>query len=398
MGITKIAPEIYSVGVIDWDMRTFHGRTYTTKRGTTYNAYLIIDEKITLVDTVYGPFSQELIANIEQIVPVGKIDYIIANHVETDHSGALPALMKLCPRAKVYGTQKCKEGLYKHYYGDWDFTTVKTGDTLKLGRRTLTFVEAPMIHWPDSMLTYCPEEKLLFSNDAFGQHLATSERFDDEVDPCVLMDEALKYYANILWPLSPIILKKLQDISKMGISLGMIAPSHGLIWRRDPAKIVNAYTGWAQNPVQPKIVVAYETMWGTTAKMARRIADGIADAGVSVKVFDIALTDRTELVTEIFESKGILLGSSTHDNDLLPTMAGFLDFLKGLKPRGRIAAAFGSHGWAGGAVPSIERIIKEAGIEIAFPGIAIKYVPDANELTRCYDLGKEFAGKIAGKV
>ncbi|MDD4894848.1 MAG: MBL fold metallo-hydrolase, partial [Candidatus Omnitrophica bacterium] len=239
MSFLKILPDIYSVGVVDWSVRTFHGHTYTTNRGTTYNAYLILDEKIALVDTVYGPFADELIENIRQVVPVEKIDYIIANHVETDHSGALPALMKLCPKAKILGTAKCKEGLYRHYYGDWDFEVLKTGDKLKLGKRSLSFIEAPMIHWPDSMFTYCPEEELLMPNDAFGQHYATSERFNDEVNECELMDEAAKYYANILWPLGQVISRKIEEVVKMGISIKMIAPSHGVIWRRDPMKIVN---------------------------------------------------------------------------------------------------------------------------------------------------------------
>ena len=204
----EILPKIYSVGAVDWDVHNFHGHTYTTKRGTTYNAYLILDEKVALVDTVYGPFTDELIENIRQIIPVEKIDYVIANHVETDHSGALPQIIKLCPKAKVVGTEKCKEGLYKHYYGNWDFQVVHTGDKINLGRKTLSFIEAPMIHWPDSMFTYCPEDQLLMPNDAFGQHYATSGRFDDEADQCALMDEAKKYYANILWPLSSLIQKK----------------------------------------------------------------------------------------------------------------------------------------------------------------------------------------------
>jgi len=206
----EILPNIFSVGVVDWNVRNFHGHTYTTQRGTTYNAYLIIDDKIVLIDTVYGPFADELIENIQQIIPPEKIDYIVANHVETDHSGALPDIIQLCPKAKILGTAKCKEGLYRHYYGDWDFQVVKTNDELKLGRRTLSFIEAPMIHWPDSMFTYCAQDSLLMPNDAFGQHFATAERFDDQVDPCALTDEAEKYYANILWPLGAVILKKIQ--------------------------------------------------------------------------------------------------------------------------------------------------------------------------------------------
>jgi len=390
----KILPDIYSVGVVDRDVRTFHGHTYSTKRGTTYNAYLILDDKITLVDTVLGSFSQELIDNIREVVPPEKIDYVVANHVETDHSGALPELIKLCPKAKVLGTEKCKEGLYKNYYGKWDFQVVKTGDILKLGKKSLSFIEAPMIHWPDSMFTYCPEEQLLLPNDAFGQHYATSERFDDEVDQCVLMDEAAKYYGNILWPLSPVILRKIEELQKSALPIKMIAPSHGIIWRKDLAKIINAYISWAKNETKPKIIIAYETMWGTTEKMARKIAEGIAAADIEVKLFDVATSDCTEIIKEMLDAKGFLFGSSTHDNDMLPAMAGFLEFIKGLKPKNRLAAVFGSYGWAGGASKEMELVLKDAGVELAQENLSIKYVPDENEIKRCYKFGCDFAKKV----
>lgn len=392
----EIKKDVYWIGVVDWNVRHFHGHTYTTKRGTTYNAYLIIDEKIALIDTVYGPFSQEMIEKIGEIVPAEKIDYIIANHVETDHSGALPEILKLCPKAKVFGTAKCKEGLYKHFYGNWDFQVVKTKDTLKLGKKNLTFVEAPMIHWPDSMFTYCPQEQLLLPNDAFGQHYATSERFDDEVDQAALMDEAAKYYANILWPLSSLILRKIEEVQKLNIPIKMIAPSHGIIWRKDPAKIINAYLGWAKNETKPKVVVVYETMWGATETMARNIAQGIIDAGVSVKLFDITQSDRTEVMKEMLDAKAYIIGSSTHDNDMLTTIAGFLEFLKGLKPKNRIAAVFGSYGWAGGAVKSIENVLKETGIELVASGLSVQYVPSPDEVKNCYEFGKDFATILKG--
>lgn len=389
-----ISNGIYWVGAIDWNVKSFHGHTYSTKRGTTYNAYLIVDEKIALVDTVYGPFADELIEKIKTILPPEKIDYVIANHVETDHSGAMPALMKLCPKAKVLGTQKCKEGLYRNYYENWDFQIVKSGDKLKLGKRTLTFLEAPMIHWPDSMFTYCPEEELLLPNDAFGQHYASSERFDDEVDHCGLMDEAEKYYANILWPLSSLILRKLEEVQKMKLSIKMIAPSHGIIWRKDPMKIVSSYASWAKNETKNKAVIVYETMWGATEKMARKIAEGLTDAGVETKLFDIAQSDRTEVVGQMLNAKGFVLGSSTHDNDMLPTMAGFMEFLKGSKPKNRVTCAFGSYGWSGGAVASIEKELQSTPIDVTQPSISVKYMPDENEIKACYEYGINFAKKI----
>ncbi|MFA5156728.1 MAG: flavodoxin domain-containing protein [Candidatus Omnitrophota bacterium] len=394
MARIEIKKNIFWVGAVDWNIKNFHGHTYTTTRGTTYNAYLVIDDKIALVDTVYGPFSAELIERIRQVIDPAKIDYIIANHVETDHSGAMPEIMKLCPKAKVLGTAKCKEGLYRNYYGNWDFQVVKTGDKLELGKRTLSFIEAPMIHWPDSMFTYCPEEKLLMPNDAFGQHYATAERFDDEVSDCELMDEAEKYYANILWPLSAIIGKKLEEIISMNIPIDMIAPSHGIIWRKDPKKIINAYSSWVKNTTQPKAVVLYETMWRSTEIMARRIADGIIDSGIMAKVIDITQADRTETIKALFQAKGYVIGSSTHDNDMLPNLAGFLEFLKGLKPQNRLAAAFGSYGWAGGAVKNIESVLGASGIKIVQPGLGIQYVPDQAGLQQCYDFGKSFAENV----
>ena len=391
MAAIEILPGIYSVGVVDWNVRNFHGHTYTTQRGSTYNAYLIIDEKIALVDTVYGPFAQELIENIREIIPPEKIDYIIANHVETDHSGALPALMQLCPKAKVIGTAKCKEGLYKHYYGNWDFQVAKTADKLKLGKRTLTFLEAPMIHWPDSMFTYCQDDALLMPNDAFGQHYATSERFDDQVDQCSLLDEAEKYYANILWPLGSVILKKIEEVQKLNIPIKMIAPSHGVIWRKDPARIINSYISWAKGETNKKVVIAYETMWGATEKMARKIAEGISAAGLKVNLYNVAESDRTEIITRMLTAQGFLFGSSTHDNDMLPNIAAFLEIVKGLKPKGRQVGFFGSYGWAGGAVKEMQELLKDCGAELSSSSISAKYTPDKEELKACFEFGNQFA-------
>ncbi|MFA6357823.1 MAG: flavodoxin domain-containing protein [Candidatus Omnitrophota bacterium] len=391
MAATKILPDIYSVGVVDWNVRNFHGHTYTTQRGSSYNAYLIIDEKITLVDTVHGAFAQELIDNIKEVIPLEKIDYIIVNHVESDHSGALPDIMPLCPRAKILGTAKCKEGLYRHYYKDWDFQVVKTGDELKLGRRTLSFIEAPMIHWPDSMFTYCLQDALLMPNDAFGQHFAASELFDDQVDQCVLMDEAEKYYANILWPLGSVILRKIQEVQKLNIPIKIIAPSHGIIWRKDPNKIINAYVSWAKGETKNKVVIAYETMWGATEKMAKKIALGIQSQGVEVKLYDVAGSDRTEIITQMLSSSGFLFGSSTHDNDMLPNIAGFLEIVKGLKPKGRQISFFGSYGWAGGAVKEMQEMLVNSGANFNLPGVSFKYVPDKAELENCFKFGVNFA-------
>jgi len=376
MSAVEILPDIYWVGSIDWNLKQFHGHTYSTSRGTTYNAYLILDEKNVLIDTVHKPFTAEFIEKIKGVIPLEKIDYIVTNHVEDDHSAALPEVLKHCPKAKLFGTAKCKDGLEKHYYGNWDFQVVKSGDKLELGKRTLTFLEAPMLHWPDSMFTYVVEDALLLPNDGFGQHYATSERFDDEVDETILMEEAAKYYGNILWPFSPLVIRKIEEVLKMNLPIKMIAPSHGLIWRRDPMKIINAYLSWGKNETKEKVVIFYETMWNATEKMARKIAEALSDEGVPVEVFDINKADRSFIIKEMLDSKGFLIGSSTHDNDMLPNLAGFLHFIKGLKPKNRIASSFGSFGWAGGATKSIDKVLEETGIEIAQPSLSVKFVPD----------------------
>lgn len=391
MKAIPIAKDIWWVGAIDWNAKHFHGHTFTTKRGTTYNAYLIIDEKITLIDTAYAPFTEEMFERIKTVVPVEKIDTIIANHVEPDHSGALPALLKLCPKAKVYGTARCGQGLYRYYHQKIDFQEVKTGDRLGLGKRTLQFIEIPMIHWPDSMMTYLVEDQILFSNDAFGQHYATSQRFDDEVPQEALMEETAKYYANILWPFSHLIAQRLEEIEKMKIPIKMIATAHGLSWRKDPAKIIAAYKRWSSNATEPKIVVVYETMWGSTAKMAEKIVEGIADAGVPYELFDIAESDRTEAITEMFGAKGYIVGSSNHDSGILPNMTAFMEFLKGLHPKNRIGCAFGSYGWSGVAIQSLQSTLAASGVEIVQPALSVQYAPDETQLKQCYEYGKKFA-------
>jgi anaerobic nitric oxide reductase flavorubredoxin len=391
----KVSDDIYWVGAVDWDVRTFHGFTYSTHRGTTYNSYLIVDDKIALVDSVYAPFAAEMMARIREVVPPEEIDYVIANHVETDHSGSIAEVLKHAPKAKVVGTARCKQGLSKHYFGDWDFQVVKTGDEIELGKRKLKFIEAPMLHWPDSMFTYIEKDALLMPNDAFGQHIATSKRFNDEVDENSVMVEAGKYYANILWPLSSLVIKKIEEVQKQGIKINMIAPSHGVIWRSTPMKIVEAYLRWAKGESEKRILVVYDTMWGSTEKMARAIVDGISSTNVEAKLYRIPSSDRGDIIGDLLEAKGILVGSSTINNGMLPTLAPLLEDLKGLKPRGKIAAAFGSYGWAGGSAKVIEESLRQAGMEIASPSMSVNWVPNKEEIQKCYEFGKSFAAKIA---
>ncbi len=394
MSSVKVLENVFWVGAVDWNVRHFHGFTYSTHRGTTYNAYLIVDEKTALIDTVYGPFAEEMVESIRRIIDPSKIDYVVANHVETDHSGAISKILKLAPQAKLVGTARCKEGLQKHYFGNWDFQVAKTGDTIGLGERSLKFIEAPMLHWPDSMFTYIEKDALLLPNDAFGQHWATSKRFDDEVDGKILMEEAAKYYANILWPFSRLVIRKIEEIQKLGLKISMIAPSHGLIWRSNPTKIVEAYLSWARGEAGRKILVVYDTMWGSTERMAKAIVDGISSEGLDTMLFRIPFSDLGDIIGELLKAKGILIGSSTINNGVLPTMAPFLEEMQGLRPRNKIAAAFGSYGWGGGAVKTIEESLEKADMEIVVPALTVKWVPDKNELQKCFEFGKEFAKKV----
>ncbi len=391
---TRILDNIYWVGAVDWDVRHFHGFTYSTHRGTTYNAYLIVDEKTALIDSVYRPFAGELIRNISQVIDPSKIDYIVANHVETDHSGSISEVLKLAPNAKVFGTARCGEGLQKHYFGNWNFQTVKTGDKISLGKRSLTFLEAPMLHWPDSMFTYVAEDALLLPNDAFGQHLASSKRFNDEVDQHTLMEEAAKYYANILWPLSSLVTRKVEEVQKLKIKIDMIAPSHGVIWRSNPAQIVEAYVKWASGEAKKRVLIVYDTMWGSTEKMARAMLEGVSSEGVEALLFRLPYTDRSDILKELLDARGLLIGSSTINNSILPTVSPFLDELEGLKPKQKIAATFGSYGWGGGAAKTIEEKLRKAGIAVASEALTVKWVPDKDELGKCFEFGKEFAKKL----
>lgn len=390
----KVLENIFWVGAVDWNIRHFHGFTYSTHRGTTYNAYLIIDKKVALVDTVQHSFAEEMIKRIREIIDPSKIDYIIANHVESDHSGSIAEILKHAPNATVVGTANCQKGLEKHYFGNWKFQVVKTGDTLNLGERTLSFLEAPMLHWPDSMFTYIEKDALLLPNDAFGQHLATSKRFDDQVDQNILMQEAAKYYANILWPFSTLVTRKIEEVQKLGLKIDMIAPSHGIIWRKDPLKIVKAYLRWASGEAKKKVLVVYDTMWESTEKMAKAMLEGIISEGVETVLYRLPFSDNGDIIGELLETKGLLVGSATINNGILPTVAPFLREIEGLRPRNKLAAAFGSYGWGGGATATIEKALKSAGMELAVPALTVKWVPDKTELQKCYEYGREFAKKV----
>lgn len=355
MNAVKIKDNIYWVGVIDWNIRNFHG--YLTPKGATYNAYLIIDEKITLIDTAKKGFEGELLARIKSVIDPAEIDYIIVNHVEKDHSSALPAVLAACPKAKVITNAQGDKGLHQHYPGAWDTQLIKSGDTLSLGQYELTFVQTPMVHWPDSMVTYLAKEKILFPNDAFGQHYATSARFDEEVPFDILMAEAAKYYANIVFPFGKQVQKALEAVG--GLAIDTICPSHGVIWGKHIPDILQKYQKWSTNTTDEKAVVVYDSMWGVTEKMGQTITDAFMEKGVPVKRMSLKCDHISDVIAEILEAKYIAIGSPTLNNGIMPSVASLLCYIKGLNPTGRVGIAFGSYGWSGQSPGIIDDFMKD---------------------------------------
>ena len=384
---------IYWVGAIDWNIRDFHG--YSTPYGTTYNAYLILDEKNVLVDTVKAPFYLEMLGRISEIIDPSRIDVVVSNHVEMDHSGSLTQMVERIGNPTVITSERGQKGLTKHYKKSLNFKNVKSGEAFPIGHRTLTFVEAPMLHWPDSMFTYIKEDQLLLPNDAFGQHVASCQRFEDEVGDEV-MKHAAKYYANILWPLAPLILKKVDEVMKMGIPIDMIAPSHGLIWRKNPSRIIEAYVDWSQGKAGNKILVVYDTMWGSTEAIAKAILKGLVDEGVEARLLHLRSNHRSDIIEEMLEAKAILLGSPTLNNGMFPTMGDFLTYMRGLRPKGKVFGLFGSHGWGGGAIKEMRKALDQEKFEIWEKELSVQFVPDPEECKSAIQFGREFARKVLG--
>jgi flavorubredoxin len=392
MPALEIKKDVYWVGAIDWNIREFHG--YSTYQGTTYNAFLVTGDKTILFDTVKKPFTRELLKNIGEIIDPSKIDYIVANHAEMDHTGALPEVIDRVKPEKLICSTLCKKALIDHFHReDWPYQTMKTGDSLDLGKRTVQFIETRMLHWPDSMFSYLKEDKLLISSDAFGQHWATSERFSDEVDASTLNVHAAKYYANILLPFSSLVQKLLSQVKEIGLEIDMIATDHGLIWRSNPGAIIQAYDTWSRQVARKKAVIIYDTMWESTEMMARAVADGLFEEGVQVRLMNLRDNHRSDVMTEILDAKALIFGSPTLNNGMLPTLADMLAYMNGLRPIGKIAAAFGSYGWSGEAPDQI-REIAEHGMHMTFlePLIKTRYVPQ--ELSGCRELGKTCARAI----
>ena len=368
------------VGYIDWELETFHGDDYSIMNGSSQNAYLVEEEKTVLIDTVWTPHRFDFVENLQKEVDLKKIDFIVANYGECDHSGSLTALMDLIPDTPIYCTANCVKSLEGQYgQRGWNFHVVKTGDSVEIGNgKKLVFVEMRMLHWPDSMATYLTGDNVLFSNDAFGQHYAVEELFADKANPCLLQKEAMKYFANILNPFAPILTKKLEEIAGLNLPIEMIAPSHGAIWRERPMQIVESYAKWAAAYQENQVTIAYDTMWEGTTKIAHRIAEEIhrQSPDTVVKVFNVAKADKNEVMTEVFRSKAIAVGSPTVSNSILSSVAGWLEFLKQLKFKNKKAAAFGCYGWSGESVKLLQEKLKDSGFEVIDEHIRASWTPD----------------------
>lgn len=392
----KINDNVAWVGKIDWELRKFHGEELSTFRGSSYNSYLIKDDKIALIDTVWTPFDNEFVKKLSNEIDLNKIDYIIANHAEMDHSGALKALMDYIPEKPIYCTQNGVKSLKGHYYKDWNFIPVKTGDKISLGKKELIFIEARMLHWPDSMFCYLTGDNILFSNDAFGQHFASELMFNDLVDEHELYEEAIKYYANILTPFGNFVEQKINEILALKLPVNMICPSHGIIWRKNPLQIVEKYMQWAKAYQENQITIVYDTMWNGTRQIAETIIDGIKSKNkeINIKLYNSARHDINTIITEIFKSKAFLIGSPTINKGILISTAALLEFIKGLSFKNKKAAAFGSYGWSGESVKIITEQLSEAGMDVIDEGIKIQWHPTSEDLNKIYQYGQELALKI----
>lgn len=395
MNTTELRPGIYAVGVVDWNVRSFHG--YTTDRGATYNAYLIIDEKIALIDTVKEPFAQELLERIREIVDPEKIDYLISNHVEMDHSGAIPAVMAKATHAVIVTSAPSGyNGLKLHYGDSYEYMPVKAGDTLSLGRHTLQFVPTPMLHWPDNMVTYCPEEKILFSNDAFGQHYASSKRFDDEVGLPEVLVQAQKYYANIVMPYGKNVEAALKALS--GLAFDMIAPAHGIIWRSHVPEILEMYEKWSSGIPEEYALVVYDSMWHTTEAMAAEITEAFIEMGIPARLLDLKVNHISDIMAEVLDARYIAVGSPTLNKTMMPTVASFLCYMRGLAPAGRVGIPFGSYGWAPMGPNEVYQALESCKFTLPEAPLTHQWVEDEEGLNALHDAIIDYVSLFHGKA
>lgn len=395
----KISEHVYWVGAIDWDIRHFHG--YLTSRGTTYNAFLVLGDKVALIDTVKAPFEQEMMSRISSIIDPGDIDYIVSNHSEMDHTGCLPSVLPVIRPEAIFASKMGAKTLERHFAGIGDSITVAgDGEKLDLGRLSLAFYETRMCHWPDSMVTYLHEDKVLFSQDAFGMHLAGGERFADEIDPSILYYEAAKYYANILLHLSEMVRKALDKIGGLGLEIDILAPDHGPVRRKpgDIRDILDAYSKWSSQTPCKKAVVLYDTMWQSTSRMARAVGEGLAGTGIEAKLLSMDTSHRSDAITEILEAGGLIVGSPTMNNQVIPSISDAMTYIRGLKPRNLVGAAFGSYGWSGEAPKHLHKILQEMGVETVSDPLCVNYVPTVDDLVKCRLLGEQVGKSIKKNI
>lgn len=389
--MTELRAGLHWVGAMEWNLGHFHGHELSIRQGSSYNSFLFLDEKIALMDSVRNTHSPHFMENLSKLVPIDKIDYLIVLHGEPDHSGALPLLMEKAKNAKVICSKNGVTSIKRHYPGDWNLCPQKTGDTISLGKRSLRFFEAPMLHWPDSMFAYCPEEKILFPNDAFGQHYASSRRYADEVDQCQLWFEARKYFANILTPFSSQILKKLAEFMKLEWPIEAIFPSHGLLWRKDPMAIAHKYLEWASGKAENNTVILFDSIWGGTERMAQAIGRGIDSEGLRYRIYHAGVSDFNDVMAEILQSRGLVVGSPTLNNGVMPTLGPSLISLQHLKFQKKLGATFGTYGWSGEGVKYLEEILQKGGIKIVQPGLKVQFSPGCPDFSECEAFGKNFA-------
>jgi len=390
----QLCNDIYWVGALEWSEEHFHGHELSIRHGTSYNAYFIDDEKKVLIDLVRASQSEDLFRHIEEHCPIEKLDMLIINHAEPDHASSLPKLLERNPNLEIYVSRGGKISVQRHTPGVKEVKLVKTGDSISIGKRTLRFFEAQMLHWPDTMFTYCPEEKFLFSTDAFGQHFASTERFADLVDNKGLWYEAEKYYANILTPYSPQILRKLDEFTALKWEVQTICPAHGACWRKEPEAIIGKYFDWASGKSSPTAIIIFDTIWGGTEKMARAIARGLEEKGVSYKMYSAGAADLNDVMTEILTCKAVVVGCPTLNNGIMPTLTPYLEELRGLRFRNKIGMAFGTYGWSGECIKRIEESLTNAMIEVAVEGYKCQFNPHDSDLAKCEEMGRVLADKI----
>ena len=393
----RVTDKVTWVGKIDWELKKFHGDELSTMEGSSYNSYLIRDKKTVLIDTVWGPYDTEFVNRLKEEIDLKEIDYIVMNHNESDHSGTLPALMREIPDTPIYCTKKGESILRGLYHQDWNYVNVKTGDELEIGDSKLVFVEASMLHWPDTMMTYMTGDNILFSNDVFGQHYASEMLYDDMDDISKLLHEAEKYYTNIITPFSTFVTKKLAEVQGMNLKIDLVAPSHGIIWRENIGLIMDLYAKWANNYQEDQITLIYDTMWQSTRKMAEAIAEGIhqASPNTTIKILNAVKNDKNDILVEVFKSKAILVGSPTINNGFSYAIAGILEMIKGLKFKNKKAASFGSYGWSGEAAKQIKDFLEESKFAIVNDGIRVNWAPDQETIEQLREYGRKFVEEIA---